>query len=107
MLPFCNVEESSVGSNPSKKGLNEMQDAWLAFQLVQHAAERAYMLYNDLDLCKAIPETFPMGWVAIPNPAYIACAIVRLIGLGVIGTVLVISEIAAEVLYIEFEKATE
>ena len=107
MLPFCNVEESSVGSNPSKKGLNELQDAWLAFQLVQHAAERAHMLLTDFDMCKTIPETVPLGWVAIPNPAYIACAIAWWFGMGSVSAVLVTSEIAAEVLFIEFEKATE
>ena len=105
--PFCHTEESSdEEGNGSKKGLNQLQDTWLAMQLVQHAAERTEMVAS-IDYCKAIPDTLPGPMTCLPNPGRIICVIVQNIKYAVILAVLLTAEVAAETLFWLFEKRTE
>ena len=106
ITPFCHVEETSEGDNPSKAGLNQVQDAWLAMQLLQHAAERTEMVAS-IDYCKAIPDTLPGPMTCLPNPGRIICVIVQNIKYAVILAVLLTAEVAAETLFWLFEKRTE
>ena len=50
---------SSSGPVPSKKDLGQIQDTWLAFQLVKKVCHRIYRYIIDIKLYGAIPEKFP------------------------------------------------